>query len=264
MNEISTGLEPVSLRDRMSAEEWAVRVDLAACYRLAHHFGWTDLIFTHISARVPGTEHFLLNPFGYTFDEVTASNLVKVDLDGNLVDRVPYQIHKAGFVIHSAIHAARADAGCVLHNHTRAGMAVSILKEGLLPLSQHAMGFYGLVAYHESEGFAIDVDERKRLADDLGDKRVMILRNHGTLVVGNNVAHTFSMFAHLEKAMQAQMDALATGREITIPPEAVAKQAAAYAYGRDPRIGSYGEPQGWYEWPAMLRLADRIDASYKL
>jgi ribulose-5-phosphate 4-epimerase/fuculose-1-phosphate aldolase len=254
---------PNGVRERVSAEEWAVRVDLAACYRLAAHYGWTDQVFTHISARVPGTEYYLLNPFGYMFDEVCASNLVKVDLDGNIVDPGPYHIHHAGFIIHSAIHAARPDAACVLHNHTRAGMALSILEEGLLPLTQRAMMFHGLVAYHGSEGFAIDVAERERLARDLGNKPVMILRNHGVLVVGKTIGQTFSMMWNLEKAMEAQIDALATGRPITIPSNAVAEGIAKRGFGREPQEGNYREPNGWIEWPAHLRMLDRLDPSFR-
>jgi ribulose-5-phosphate 4-epimerase/fuculose-1-phosphate aldolase len=255
---------PRSVRDQVSAEEWATRVDLAACYRLAAHYGWTDIIYTHISARVPGTEHFLLNPFGYMFDEVTASNLVKVDLDGKIIDPIgDYRIHRAGFVIHSAIHAARPDAACVLHNHTRAGMALSILEEGLMPLTQHAMMFHGQVAYHGTEGFAVDLNERERLAKDLGDKAVMILRNHGVLVVGKTIGQTFTMMWHLDKAMEAQMDALATGRPITIPNDVVAEGVAVRGFGRSPRVGNYDDPVGWVEWPALLRLVERIAPSYR-
>ena len=254
---------PSIVRERVTPEEWAVRVDLAACYRLAAHYGWTDLVFTHISARVPGTEHYLLNPFGYMFDEITASSLVKVDLDGTIVDPGPHQIHHAGFVIHSAIHAARPDAACVLHNHTRAGMALSILEEGLMPLTQHAMSFHGLVAYHGSEGFAIDLSERARLAKDLGDKPVMILRNHGVLVVGKPVAQAFAMMWNLEKAMEAQMDALATGRPISIPSNAVAEGIAKRGFGREPQTGNIREPLGWSEWPALLRKLDRMDPSFR-
>jgi ribulose-5-phosphate 4-epimerase/fuculose-1-phosphate aldolase len=252
-----------AVRDRMTPEEWAVRVDLAACYRLAAHYGWTDLVFTHISARVPGTEHYLLNPFGLMFDEITASNLVKVDLDGNIIDPTAHKIHYAGFVIHSAIHAARPDAACVLHNHTRAGMALSILEEGLLPLTQHAMSFHGLVAYHASEGFAVDLSERERLAHDLGDKPVMILRNHGVLIVGKTIGQTFAMMWNLEKAMEAQLDALATGRPITIPSNAVAEGIAKRGFGREPQTGNYREPLGWIEWPALLRMLDRMDTSFR-
>jgi ribulose-5-phosphate 4-epimerase/fuculose-1-phosphate aldolase len=262
-----TDLRPAAdsdnVRDRVSAEEWAVRVDLAACYRLAEYHGWVDQVFTHISARVPGTEHYLLNPFGYMFEEITASNLVKVDLDGNIVDPGPYHIHRAGFIIHSAIHKARPDAACVLHNHTRAGMALSILEEGLMPLTQHAMSFYGHVAYHGSEGFAIDLSDRERLARDLGDKPVMILRNHGVLVVGKTIGHAFSMMFNLEKAMEVQMDALATGRPMSIPSRQVAEGIAKRGFGREPQTGNYNEPNGWIEWPAWLRKLDRIDPSYK-
>ena len=168
----------------MSPQEWQARIDLAACYRLVAYHGWTDLIYTHISLRVPGTAHYLINPFGWSFDEITASSLVKIDSDGNKVDDSPHDVHRAGFVIHSAIHTARDDAHCVLQLHTRAGMAISMLKCGLLPLSQHAMMFHGKVAYHESEGLAVNLQERERLASDLGNHMVMVLRNHGTLVVG--------------------------------------------------------------------------------
>ena len=254
------------VRAGVSAQEWQTRVDLAACYRLAARYGWADLIYTHISARVPGPdEHFLLNPFGFMFDEVSASNLVKVDLDGRIIGESPHFIHRAGFVIHSAIHAARADAHCVFHSHTRAGMAVSIGKSGLLPLTQHAMLFHGRVAYHDSEGFALELDERQRLAADLGDKAVMILRNHGTLVVGRSICEAFSMMWHLEKAMQAQVDALAGGQAPHMPPEGVAQAIAQRAFTGG-SLDSYrpgDSPLGRLEWPALLRLLDRTEPSYR-
>lgn len=254
------------VRKRVTAEEWEARVNLAACYRLAARYGWVDLIYTHISARVPGPkEHYLLNPFGYMFDEITASSLVKIDLDGNIVDPSPHKIHKAGFVIHSAVHAARPDVGCVIHSHTRAGMAVSIMKCGLLPLTQHAMLFHGRVAYHGTEGFALDLDERQRIAADLGDKAVMILRNHGTLVAGSTVPETFSMMWHLEKALQAQVDALASGQELTTPPKEVAESTARMGFTSEP-MPQYTDgksPLGWMEWPALLRMLDRQDPSYR-
>jgi ribulose-5-phosphate 4-epimerase/fuculose-1-phosphate aldolase len=250
----------------MLTEEREARVNLAACYRLAAHYGWTDLIYTHISARVPGSdEHYLLNPFGFMFDEITASSLVKVDLEGNKVGDSPHPIHRAGFVIHSAIHAARPDAGCVIHSHTRAGMAVSMMKRGLMPLSQHAMLFAGKVAYHESEGFALDLEERERLARDLGDKPVMILRNHGTLVAGETVAQAFSMMWHLEKAMQAQVDALASGLTLTMPSKKVAKATAERGFS-NAKIEEYAagqSPLGRLEWPGLLRMLDRIDPSFR-
>lgn len=250
----------------MNPLEWRARVDLAACYRLAAHYGWTDLIYTHISARVPGPdEHFLLNPFGWMFEEVTASSLVKVDVHGNIVSPTPHRIHPAGFVIHSAIHQARPDVLCVMHSHTRAGMAVSMMECGLLPLSQHAMLFEGRVAYHDSEGLALDIDERTRLARDLGDKPVMILRNHGTLVAGGSVGEAFSMMWHLEKAMQAQIDALASGQTLTRPSAEVARATAANGF-TNKAMSQYDDgqsPMGRLEWPALLRKLDRMDPSYR-
>src|SRR5271154_2559614 len=176
-----------TLRDRVTAAEWQARVDLAACYRLAHHFGMTDLIYTHISARVPGPEeHFLINPYGLLFNEITASSLIKIDLDGAVVLKpdLDYPVNQAGFVIHSAVHAARPDVGCVMHTHTRAGMALSALECGLLPLTQTAMRFHGRIGYHEYEGPAVELDERQRLVANLGVHSAMILRNHGLLSAG--------------------------------------------------------------------------------
>ena len=241
----------------ISPQEWDVRVALAACYRLVHLSGWTDLVFTHISARVPGTEeHFLLNPFGFAFDEVTASSLVRIDLGGNVVDGSGARIHKAGFVIHSAVHGARPDAGCVIHTHSIAGMAVSMLSDGLLPLSQHAQLFYGRLGYHDYEGLALNLDERQRLVRDLGSNPAMILRNHGLLVVGRDVPEAFSILHHLEKACQAQLAAQATGAALNVPPEEVSRATAAQGFG------SEGAPFGEIEWPAMLRRLDRIDPDY--
>ncbi len=249
----------------MGEAEWNARVDLAACYRLCALNGWTDLIFTHISLRVPGTSHYLLNPFGWTFDEITASSLVKVDLDGNKVDPSEHEVHKAGFVIHSAIHAAREDAHCVLHLHTRAGMAISTLKCGLLPLTQHAMLFHGKVAYHESEGLALDLGERDRLARDLGDNMILILRNHGTLVVGDSPAQAFSAMWHLDKACEAQLDAMATQAELNRPPAGVPEQIATLAFNKAESLAAYDNkpsPVGSKEWPALLRMLDRRCPGY--
>src|ERR1700738_4602296 len=191
------------LRERVSAEEWQARVDLAAAYRLVAHYGWDALIFTHISARVPGPDHhFLINPYGLLFGEMTASNLLKVDLDGNLVEPTPYFFNPAGFTIHSAVHAAREDAKCVLHLHTVAGVAVSCQEHGLLPINQTAMLLNGQIAYHEYEGVALELDERPRLVADLGTKNAMILRNHGTLAVGPTVAEAFLLMYFLERACE--------------------------------------------------------------
>ncbi len=246
-------------------EEWAARVDLAACYRLVAHYGWTDLIYTHISLRVPNSDHFLINPFGWSFDEVTASSLVKIDADGQKVDASENDVHKAGFVIHSAIHTARADAHCVLHLHTRAGMAISMLKCGLLPLSQHAMMFYGKVGYHESEGLALSLAERDRLSTDLANNMVLVLRNHGTLVVGSTVAEAFSSMWHLEKACQAQLDAMACGQELNMPPPGIPEQVSRLGFNPANDLHEYPEsrsPLGWKEWPAMRRFIDRVSPGY--
>ena len=250
----------------ISDEERQARIDLAACYRLHALNGWTDLIYTHISARVPGTrDHFLLNPFGLLFDEVTASNLVKIDSEGQLVAPSPHAIHRAGFVIHSAVHSARPDAHCVIHAHTRAGMAVSALQCGLLPLTQHAMLFHGRVAYHDSEGLANDPAERDRLATDLGDKPVMILRNHGTLVAGQTVGQAYSMMWHLEMALQAQVDAMACGQPMNLPSDALGQRIAASGFNTPGEVRANGtiSPLGHLEWPALLRKLDRIDPSYR-
>lgn len=273
----TTATRTESVRDRVSSEEWTTRVRLAACYRLLAHFGWTELIYTHASARVPGSkDHFLLNPFGFLFEEVTASSLVKVDVDGNIVDPSPYKIHKGGFVIHAAVHKARPDAGCVIHNHTRAGMAISMMKSGLLPLSQHAMAFYGRVGYHENTGLALNEEaEMEAIAHSMGDNAVLILRNHGTLVAGATIPEAFAMLSKLEKAMEAQVDAMATGDElICASPELGAHIASFMFKGTivpDPEHaeyvalerGKYAPPSGWFEWPALIRMLDRIDPSYK-
>lgn len=270
MNPVNPSLERPSLATAsltMEAPERQARIDLAACYRLHAHYGWTDLIYTHISARVPGPDdHFLINPFGLMFDEITASNLVKIDLEGNVLSPTEHTVHRAGFVIHSAVHRARADANCVIHAHTRAGMAVSAMKCGLLPLTQHAMLFHRRVAYHDSEGLANNLSERERLAADLGDKQVLILRNHGTLVAGQSVAQAFSMMWHLEGAMRAQVDALASGQELTLGSTALAEKISASSFNDPGEIRSNGttNPLGFMEWPALLRMLDRIDPSYKL
>src|SRR5438270_3991071 len=207
--------KPSTIRDQVSAEEWQARVDLAAAYRLVALYGWDDLIFTHISARVPGPEHhFLLNPYGMMFDEVTASSLVKVDPDGNKVTESPYFINPAGFTIHSAVHAAREDALCVMHLHTDYGIAVSAQKQGLLPISQQAMFTIASLAYHDYEGLALDEEEKPRLVADLGDKKFMILRNHGLLTLGRTAAEAFLGMFLLERACKIQILAQSGGAEL--------------------------------------------------
>lgn len=242
----------------LTPEEWAVRVDLAAAYRLCALFGWDDLIYTHLSARVPGPQHhFLVNPLGVAFEEITASSLVKIDLDGNVVGNSAHKPNAAGFVIHGGIHQARADAVSVMHLHTEAGMALSILKEGLMPLTQHAMRFHGRLGYHDYEGIALNTGERERIVNALGSSNALVLRNHGTLTVGGSVGKAFVEMFYLEKAARAQMMALASGREIVVPPEQVCALTAQqwqddFASRPDSR-----------EWPALVRKLDRIDPDYK-
>jgi len=243
---------------RWSEAEWETRVQLAACYRLVARYRMTDLIYTHISARVPGAgDQFLLNPFGLMFEEVTASNLVKIDLEGRIVEESPYRVNAAGFTIHSAIHAARHDVLCVLHTHTRAGMAVSCQAQGLLPLNQISMQYYSRLAYHDYEGIALDRDERPRLVRDLGDKRSMILRNHGLLTAGRTIPEAFSLMFYLERACEIQIAALEGGAELVIPPPEVCEKAARQAEEED------GGPIGDREWAAHIRMLDREDQSYR-
>ncbi len=240
-----------------SADERQARVDLAAAYRLVAHYGWDDLIFTHISARVPGPEHhFLINPYGMLFGEITASSLVKVDLDGAIVEPTAYKVNPAGFTIHSAVHAAREDAKCVMHLHTVSGVAVSCQQHGLLPINQTAMLLNDQIAYHEYEGVALDLDERPRLVADLGTKNTMILRNHGTLTVGESVAEAFLSMYFLERACATQVAALAGGSQLHYPAPAVQDVVR--------RQGSVGIAQvARLAWEPQLRMLDRMDPSYK-
>jgi ribulose-5-phosphate 4-epimerase/fuculose-1-phosphate aldolase len=245
-------------RPAMDAAEWETRVNLAACYRLAAHFRMTDLIYTHISARVPGAqEHFLINAYGQMFDEITASSLVKVTLAGEIVaDATGLGINPAGYVIHSAVHAARRDVGCVMHTHTSAGLAVAAQKQGLLPLTQHAMRFWNSIAYHDYEGIALDLPEQARLVADLGTHNAMILRNHGLLVCGTGMAEAFDVMYHLERACQAQVAAMGGGAELNIPPPDVAAKVAR-------QFTRPGRTAPANAWAALLRMLDRTDPSYK-
>ena len=247
-----------SVRDQISTEEWQARVDLAAAYRLVALYGWDDLIFTHISARVPGADHhFLLNPYGMMFDEVTASSLVKVDLEGKKVLDSPYFINPAGFTIHSAVHAAREDALCVMHLHTDYGIAVSAQKSGLLPISQQAMFALSSLAYHDYEGLALDEEEQPRLVADLGDKKFMILRNHGLLTLGGTAAEAFLGMFLLERACKIQILAQSGAGELAKIPndiiDRVASQMSAVTMGQGASL----------TWPGLLRKLDRIDPSYR-
>lgn len=249
-----------TVRAKVSEAEWQTRVKLAACYRLTERYGMSDMIYTHISARVPGTEHFLINPYGLLFSEITASCLIKIDHDGNTLlqpdEALGYPVNHAGFVIHSAVHAARPTASCVMHTHTRAGIAVSAMKCGLLPLSQHAMRFFGNLGYHDYEGPAVDLDERKRLVADLGTNEAMVLRNHGLLTVGETVEEAFNLMYWLEMACKSQVDIMACNTEISLPPADVSAKSA-HLYKRTTR-----RPFGIHEWQAMLRLLDRHSPGY--
>jgi len=247
-----------TIRDQVSEAEWKTRIDLAAAYRLVAFYGWDDLIFTHISARVPGADHhFLLNPYGMMFDEVTASSLVKIDLDGNKVMDSPHFINPAGFTIHSAVHAAREDALCVMHLHTEGGIAVSAQKDGLLPISQQAMFPSASLAYHDYEGLALNEAEKPRLVSDLGDKKNMILRNHGLLTIGSTVAEAFLSMYLLERACRIQILAQSGGGDLHRIKDSivnlVARQQKAVTVGQGAEL----------VWPGLLRKLDRIDSSYR-
>jgi ribulose-5-phosphate 4-epimerase/fuculose-1-phosphate aldolase len=249
-----------SVREQVSPEEWQTRVDLAACYRLTALYGMTEMVANHISCRVPGSpDHFLINPYGMLYEEIDASCLIKVDLDGNtLFNASDYGVNAAGFVIHSAIHRARHDVDCVAHTHTPAGMAVSAMECGLLPLAQTSMRFLH-VAYHDFEGIADDVGERERLVADLGDHEAMVLRNHGLLVVGRTIPAAFDVLWRLERACEVQIMALSCSTKLVQPPQDVLEQT----YDKmKPRPG-HASRNGDLAWPALLRKLDRVDPSYR-
>ena len=244
-----------------SQEEWRLRVDLAAAYRLVDYFGWTELIYGHLTAHIPGEQpHFLINPYGLNYDEVTASNLIKIDIDGNLVEESEYNVNEAGFVIHSAIHMCSTEENrVVMHTHTRAGMAVAALEEGLLQVSMNATAFFGDIAYHDYEGPSLYLDERERLVESLDGKRAMILRNHGLMTVGKTVAAAFQRLYRLERACQVQIDAGAAGKLNIMSDNLAAKSGVdtnAFAESED------GFGFGELEYAALLRKIDRIDSSY--
>lgn len=251
-----------SVRSHVSEAEWQARMDCAACYRLVAVFGMTDLVYNHITARVPDQagegERLLINPYGWMYEEITASSLITIDLDGNEVlnPHADLGINRAGYVIHSAVHAARPDVGCVIHTHTRAGMAVSAMQCGLLPITQTAARCMP-IAYHDYEGPAVDLDERERLVRDLGNARCMILRNHGLLTAAPTVAEAFNAIYALELACRAQVDAMAARTELTLPSQPVIDRSV-HLYQPQTR-----RRYGLLEWPAMLRLLDRRDPSWR-
>ena len=248
----------MSVREQVSGEEWEQRVNLAACYRLVSLFRWDDLIFTHISARVPGPEHhFLINPYGMLFDEITASSLVKVDLQGRKVMDSAYDINPAGFTIHSAIHAVREDAKCILHLHSLNGVAVSARKEGVLPISQQSIFVLASLGYHDYEGVALNEDEKPRLVRDLGDRNFFMLRNHGLLTVADTIPDAFLFMYIFESACTIQVRAETPGGELVrVDPRII---AGAQAQAKQVTRGAGGA----LAWPGLLRKLDRIDGSYR-
>jgi len=247
-----------SVRDRVSKEEWQMRVDLAAAYQLAHLYKWTDLIYTHFSGRVPATEDFLINPYGMMFDEITASNLVKIDIEGKIIeDPLGLGVNEAGFVIHSCMHKARPEINCVIHTHTRTGVAVSAMKCGLLPISQHAMLVQSDIAYHDYEGVALYFQEQERRARALGKtSKAMIPRNHWLLALGESVRQAFEVMYYLDAACQIQIDACAGGMENVLSMSKDAAEVAARQLTRE------GRPATYKSWPALLRMLDRKGINY--
>ena len=243
---------------RMTEAEWRTRIDLAACYRLVDLFGWSDLINTRITARLPGPEpHFLINPYGLLYEEITASSLVKIDFEGNKVEPSDTEINRGGFAIPSVVHRARPDVMCVLHTHSVAGCAVSMQKDGLLPLNQHALQVIGDVAYHDYEGTGRDQAERARLLADLGDRHILVLRNHGLFIVGTSIAAAFVTTYRMERACAMQLAFQQSGAAL----HPIGDRVISAAYDR--HSGGAGNDPGRFEWPALLRKLDRIDPSYK-
>ncbi len=255
-----SAIDTTNLRGRISDEEWQVRCDLAAAYQLAAQFRWTDLIFTHFTARVPGSKYMLINPYGMMFDEITASSLVKIDRDCNVIEDVTgHGVNPAGFVIHGCIHDARPEVNCVIHTHTRAGVAVSAQTDGLLPISQHALRTYGMLTYHDYEGIALDMGERERLAADLGPtSKAMILRNHGLLSIGQTVSEAFEIMYYLDTACQIQVDAVAGGKaELQL----IVEQSANKGYRQ---FQDEGRAEINRSWNALLRMLDRKGIVYRV
>lgn len=259
MNQSGTGND-ADIRGQVSEEEWAVRVDLAAAYRLVALYGWDDLIFTHLSARVPGPEHhFLINPYDMMFEEITASSLVKIDVDGMPVIPTTHPVNPAGFTIHSALHMNCEDAHSVMHVHTPHGQAVSAMAEGLMEHTQTGMIARHDIAYHEYEGIATDLEERERLVEDMGDKHAMILRNHGTLTIGKTVGECFLRLYFLERACEAQVMMLSAGRDnLHNPPQGTPQKVESQT-----PAGGIGMLANGLAWPALLRKLDRIDSSFR-
>jgi ribulose-5-phosphate 4-epimerase/fuculose-1-phosphate aldolase len=246
------------VRERVSREEWDTRVNLAACYRLMAEFGMVEMVANHISARVPGTENeFLINPYGMLYEEMTASCMIRIDLDGKvLFNDTDYDVNQAGYVIHSAVHAARHDVDCIIHTHTLAGMAVSAMKCGILPIAQSSMRFSD-IAYHDYEGVALRLDERERLVKALGSREAMVLRNHGLLTVAPSIPECFNNMYRLERACQLQVTTLSCNTELQFPPEEVVR------YSNEQMRSGNRRRYGLLEWPTLLRKLDKVDTSYR-
>lgn len=255
MNAVHSLVEQ-SVKDQVSAEEWELRVELAACYRLIAMYGWDDLVFTHISAKIPDTEHFLINPYGLMFEEVTASNLVKIDLQGNKVMESPYAVNPAGFTIHSAIHEVRHDALCVMHTHTAAGIAVSAQKEGILPLSQQSIFVLSSLAYHDYEGVALNAEEKPRLQANLGRANNLVLRNHGLLVCGKSVPEAFLTMYTLQRCCEIQVRAQAQNAELIPIPQSILDGAR-----ESMKKATAGAGAG-IAWPALMRKIQRVSPGF--
>jgi ribulose-5-phosphate 4-epimerase/fuculose-1-phosphate aldolase len=243
--------------ETVAREEWQLRCELAAAYRLFGQLGWHELIYNHLTVRVPGSEHFLINPFGLMYREVTASNLVKIDLEGRKAEPSPWNVNPAGFIVHGAVHAARRDVQCVMHSHTTAGQVVACQQGGLLPLSFNAMFYAGRIAYHDFEGITLEREECQRLAADLGDRNVMILRNHGLLVCGPTIRDAFAEHYMLQRACEVQVAAQSTGAPLVMPAAEIAQRASGQ-YDRTARKGD----QNTLLWEAMLRWAWELDPSF--
>jgi ribulose-5-phosphate 4-epimerase/fuculose-1-phosphate aldolase len=272
MNSAVAAKRPTSARPRFSAEEWKARQELACAYRVFDHFGWHGLIFNHITLRVPGTKsHFLINPYGLMYREVNASNLVKIDVDGNILGESDYPVNRAGFVIHSALHMARPDAHAIMHTHTTEGVAVGAQEQGLLPLSMGAIGMQGHIAYHEYEGISLDTDERDRLIKDLGDKNILILRNHGVLTCGATIADAFMRMRGLQAACEIQVATIAGGAKLHMPDKSTLEhtyqqqvqitQQGASMHGRKPKAGEASSAAELL-WNAMTRWMTAKDPSF--
>lgn len=249
-------IEQLNVQSQVSAEEWQTRLDLAACYRLIAMYGWDDVVFTHVSAKIPGTEHFLINPYGMMFEEITASSLVKIDLQGNKLMDSPYDINPAGFTIHSAVHEVRHDAGCVMHTHTTAGVGVSAQKNGILPISQQSIFVLSSLSYHDYEGVALNDEEKARLQADLGKTNNMVLRNHGLMTCGKSVSDAFLTMYTLQRCCEIQIAAQAGGADLITIPQAILDGAK-----ESMRKVTRGAGSG-VAWPALIRKLHRVSPGF--